>query len=120
MFRGKTPLVVRRDEQCCLICAALAPSFLAMQLAAKQVWKDSTQWKGWLMCAQQLVPDSFPALLGLPADILGEAAKSMPDATKQQLAAFAREGSAGALPSTTLVALEHLTKSSGQENLQGA
>lgn len=91
-----------------------------MQLAAKQVWKDSTQWKGWLMCAQQLVPDSFPALLGLPADILGEAGKSMPDATKQQLAAFAREGSAGALPSTTLAALEHLTKSSGQENLQGA
>lgn len=82
----------------------------AMQLAAKQVWKDGTQWKGWLMCAQQLAPESFPALLNLPADVLGEAVQSMPATVKQQLASFARERTAGALPTTTLAVLEQLVQ----------
>lgn len=60
------------------------------------------------MCAQQLVPDSFPALLSLPADVLAEAAKGMPEAAKQQLVAFARQGSAGTVPGATLAALDQL------------
>ncbi|KAL4443945.1 hypothetical protein ABPG75_011682 [Micractinium tetrahymenae] len=74
------------------------------QLAAKQIWKDATQWKGWLMCMQQTIPDSFSALLSLPADVLGTAAKSLPQASKQQLLAFAEEGGT-ALPNTTLAVL---------------
>lgn len=82
-----------------------------MQLAAKQVWSDGTQWKGWLMCAQQMVPDSFPALLSLPAEVLANAARAMPEATRQQLAAFARQlssGGGGVVPAATLAALEAL------------
>lgn len=80
-----------------------------MQLAAKQVWKDTTQWKGWLMCAQQTAPDSFPALLSLPPDAAAEAARALPDATRQQLLAFAQQGgSGGGVPPATLAALEAL------------
>lgn len=90
----------------------LPPSLLARwpcrpQLAAKQVWKDGTQWKGWLMCAQQMVPDSLPVLLSLPAEVLGAAAKAMPEGTKQQLLEYARQGANG-VPATTLAALEQL------------
>ena len=77
------------------------------QLAAKQVWKDTTQWKGWLMCAQQTVPESFPALLGLPADVLSAAARAMPETTRQSLVIFAKSGSV-AVPATTLAVLEQM------------
>ena len=59
------------------------------------------------MCAQQTVPDSFPALVSLPADVLGDAAKAMPKHTKQQLLEFAKQGSI-AVPSATIAALEEL------------
>lgn len=74
------------------------------QLAAKQIWKDTQQWKGWLLCAQQTVPDSFPALLSLPSEVLTTAAKALPLNTKQQLLEFAEKGSM-AVPSTTLMLL---------------
>ena len=33
-------------------------------LVTRAVWADSAnQWKGWVMCVQQLVPDSLPVLL---------------------------------------------------------
>jgi hypothetical protein len=32
-------------------------------LVNKAVWADPSQWKGWVMCVQQLVPDCFPILL---------------------------------------------------------
>ena len=63
------------------------------------------------MCVQQLAPESFPVLLSLPADVLGEAAKSMPDTVKQQLISFARERTAGVVPATTLAVLEQLDTS---------
>ena len=78
-------------------------------MTGKQIWKDATQWKGWLMCAQQTVPDSFPALLSLPADVLGAAAKAMPAATRQQLLEFARSGSM-AVPSATVAVLEQVVQ----------
>ena len=59
------------------------------QLIAKQIWKDSTQWKGWIMCAQQTVPESFPLLLSLPPDILGAAAQTMPAKVQFQLKEYA-------------------------------
>lgn len=59
------------------------------------------------MCAQQTVPESFPALLGLPADVLAEAAKAMPETTRLALVKFAKAGSA-AVPATTLAVLEQL------------
>lgn len=75
-----------------------------MQLADKQIWKDATQWKGWLMCTQQTIPDSFPALLSLPADVLGTAAKALPQAAKEQLLAYA-EGSGTTVQGTALATL---------------
>ena len=84
-----------------------------MQLAAKQVWKDTTQWKGWLMCAQQTAPDSFPALVSLPADAAAEAARALPDGMRQQLLAFAHQGgSGGGVPPATLAALQALVQPS--------
>jgi hypothetical protein len=59
------------------------------------------------MCAQQTVPDSFQALVSLPADVLDTAIKALPDSIKQQLLVYAREGS-NAIPSTTLEVLEQL------------
>jgi symplekin len=76
-----------------------------LQLATKQIWNDTTQWKGWLMCAQQTVPDSFPALVSLPADVLGTVAKAMPETTKQQMLQFVRQGSV-TVPSAITAVLE--------------
>lgn len=59
------------------------------------------------MCAQQTAPDSFPALLALPADVLTEAARAMPEAARQQLFAHARQAG-GAVPAATLAAVEAL------------
>jgi symplekin len=36
---------------------------LLATLAQKQLWKNPQQWKGWLLCAEQTAPDSFPILL---------------------------------------------------------
>lgn len=59
------------------------------------------------MCAQQTVPESFPALLGLPADVLSAAARAMPEATRQSLVIFAKSGSV-AVPATTQAVLEQM------------
>ena len=32
-------------------------------LVNKAVWTNSSQWKGWVRCVQDLVPDSLPVLL---------------------------------------------------------
>lgn len=29
----------------------------------KAVWADVQQWRGWVMCVQQTLPDSLPVLL---------------------------------------------------------
>ncbi len=47
----------------------------------------------------------------------------MPGAAKQQLASFAMEGKAGAVPSTTLAVLEQLVKpakDAASDSVQGA
>jgi symplekin len=58
------------------------------QLVAKRVWEDATQWKGWVMCAQQTAPDSFAAWLQLPPGVLGPALAAAPEALRRELAAF--------------------------------
>eukprot|EP00887_Chlorella_sp_A99_P000002 scaffold16.g2.t1 len=72
------------------------------QLASKRVWEDGAQWKGWVMCAQQTAPDSFPALLQLPASVLGQALQQLSTQTRQQLAEYtASPACAIALPQAT-------------------
>lgn len=101
MKRG-VPMQIRWIAPELLICCTF--SIPCPQLAAKQIWKDATQWKGWMMCAQQTTPDSFPALLSLPSDVLGTAAKALPQSTKEQLLAFA-EGGSIAVPTMALAVL---------------
>lgn len=99
-------------------CSVLLPALLTssrprlclMQLASKQIWKDNTQWKGWIMCAQQTVPDSFLALVSLPAEVLATAAKALPDGIMRQMLVYAKEGT-NAVPGTTLEVLEQLQPS---------
>ena len=78
-----------------------------MQLATKQVWRDTTQWKGWVMCAQQTVPESFAALLALPPDVLSTTVKDMPGTIQQQLLQFAT-GNSVIVPTATLAAIRQL------------
>ena len=59
------------------------------QLAAKQVWNDPTQWRGWVMAAQQTAPESFPIWLQLPTSVLEQALASIPAELKAQLATYA-------------------------------
>lgn len=32
-------------------------------LVGQAVWADTHQWQGWIVCVQQLLPDSLPLLL---------------------------------------------------------
>lgn len=59
------------------------------QLAARQVWGDATQWRGWVMCAQQAAPESFPVLLQLPAAALAQALQAAAPPLRAELAAYA-------------------------------
>jgi len=59
------------------------------QLVAKQIWNDATQWRGWVMAAQQTAPESFPALLQLPSQVLAQALGGLPAATRGELASYA-------------------------------
>jgi hypothetical protein len=34
------------------------------------VWLDKTQWAGWIICADRAAPQSYDALLSLPASVL--------------------------------------------------
>ncbi|KAH7617684.1 putative Symplekin [Nannochloris sp. 'desiccata'] len=60
------------------------------QLAAKQVWNDTTQWQGWVIAAQQTVPESFPTWLQLPSAVLEKALSNAPAEMKANLAAYAK------------------------------
>lgn len=42
------------------------------QLASGQIWTNGTQWKGWIMAAQQTSPESFPIVLRLPPNVLDQ------------------------------------------------
>lgn len=77
-----------------------------------QVWSQGQQWKGWVMCAKQLVPDSFPALLQLPTQQVGMALSEMSNGVKLQLSQYAKAPSCPvAVPRTTLVMLQELESS---------
>ena len=59
------------------------------------------------MCAKQLVPDSFPALLQLPTQQVGAAMAEMSSGVKLQLSQYAKADSCPvAVPRTTLVLLQ--------------
>lgn len=64
------------------------------------------------MCAKQLVPDSFPALLQLPTQQVGAALSDMSNGVKLQLSQYAKAPSCPvAVPRTTLVLLQELETS---------
>ena len=74
-----------------------------------QVWTQGQQWKGWIMCSKQLVPDSFPALLQLPTQQFGTALAEMSSGVKLQLSQYAKAPSCPvAVPRTTLVLLQEV------------
>ena len=96
----------RPTSDCSLVCERVSPFPLRTQLVNKQVWQSETQWKGWLICAQQTAPDSFPALLHLPTTVLARALPALPAALRQQLAAHAQSASGVPQSSLTLLAAE--------------
>lgn len=81
-------------------------------LAQLQVWTQGQQWKGWIMCSKQLVPDSFQALLQLPTQQFGVALAEMSNGVKLQLSQYAKAPSCPvAVPRTTLVLLQEVESS---------
>jgi symplekin len=68
------------------------------QLAAKAIWTDATQWRGWVLCAAQTAPESFPALLALPAAELARAFAAAPPELRARLAAYAASPACAAQP----------------------
>lgn len=80
------------------VCRTLA------QLVQRRVWEDATQWKGWVMAAQQAAPESFPAWLLLPTRELERTLAGLPQPFKQQLAAHA--AGAQGVPRPTLDLLQ--------------
>ena len=88
-------------------------------LAQLQVWTQGQQWKGWIMCAKQLVPDSFQALLQLPTQQFGAALAEMSNGVKLQLSQYAKAPSCPvAVPRTTLVLLQEVESSVAAANAQ--
>lgn len=58
-------------------------------LVSKQIWTSNSQWKGWILAAQQTAPDSFPVIVRLPNNILPQAIAGLQNDTKASLAEFA-------------------------------
>jgi hypothetical protein len=52
------------------------------QLITNQIWTNSTQWKGWIMAAQQTAPESFPVVLRLPPNALDQALSGLQKETR--------------------------------------
>ena len=71
------------------------------QLAAKQIWTNATQWKGWLMAVQYTAPESFQLVLRLPVDVLAKALEFFNDNFRSKLAVYASSGEVN-VPGTTL------------------
>lgn len=76
-------------------CLAAAPKLREFvigvlgQLAAKGVWNDKTQWRGWVMAAQQTMPESYPTWLQLPTSVLEQALASLPPDARTRLVNYA-------------------------------
>jgi len=71
------------------------------QLAAKQIWTNATQWKGWLMAVQYTAPESFQIVLRLPVDVLTKALDFFDDIFRSKLAIYASSGEVD-VPDATL------------------
>lgn len=52
------------------------------QLIGTQIWTNGTQWKGWIMAAQQTAPESFPVILRLPPSVLDQALAGLQKETR--------------------------------------
>eukprot|EP00899_Mesostigma_viride_P017504 jgi/Mesvir1/25755/Mv01934-RA.1 len=59
------------------------------RMVSKQVWKQPKQWEGFLKCAKQTAPHSFPVLLQLPPTQLEDCVAHEPD-VKAPLAEYIR------------------------------
>jgi symplekin len=71
------------------------------QLAAKQIWTNATQWKGWLMAVQYTAPESFQIVLRLPVDVLAKALEFFNDNFRSKLVVYASSGEVN-VPDATL------------------
>ena len=91
LTRGHLPPLFMRTVIQSLAAAPRLRSYVVGvlgQLAGKQVWNDATQWRGWVMAAQQTAPESFPTWLQLPPTVLESALKVVPAGFKGQLKAY--------------------------------
>ena len=52
------------------------------QLVTAQIWTNGTQWKGWIMAAQQTAPESFSVILRLPPSVLDQALAGLQKETR--------------------------------------
>lgn len=52
------------------------------QLVTAQIWTNGTQWKGWIMAAQQTAPESFSVMLRLPPSVLDQALAGLQKETR--------------------------------------
>ncbi|CAL8471131.1 g10673 [Coccomyxa elongata] len=75
-------------------------------LVGQAVWADIHQWQGWIVCVQQLLPDSLPVLLQLPLRNLGLALDKMPPKVAVQAAEFVASGRGGPLPRQTVALIQ--------------
>jgi len=55
------------------------------QLASGQIWTNATQWRGWIMAAQQTSPESFPIILRLPPSILDQVLSTLQESIRDSL-----------------------------------
>ena len=60
-------------------------------LALLQIWTQREAFRGWIIAAKQLVPDSFPALLQLPAEHLRQALQQLHKDTIAELSRFVKD-----------------------------
>jgi len=58
------------------------------QLVTKQIWLQDTQWRGWILCAEQAAPESYVAWLQLPGDVLSGALQSTRKGFREKLAEY--------------------------------
>ena len=91
LSRGQLPpLFMRTVIQTLAAAPKLRPFVVGVlgQLAAKQIWNDATQWRGWVMAAQQTMPDSCSTVLQLPATVMEVAVNGMSVDAKRALVGF--------------------------------
>eukprot|EP00252_Welwitschia_mirabilis_P011518 TRINITY_DN25785_c0_g1_i1.p1 TRINITY_DN25785_c0_g1~~TRINITY_DN25785_c0_g1_i1.p1 ORF type:complete len:912 (+),score=186.33 TRINITY_DN25785_c0_g1_i1:161-2737(+) len=92
----KTPLPLLFMRTVIQACGCFPPlvsfvkEILVRLVVSKQIWKYPKLWVGFLKCATQTMPDSFNALIQLPAEHLESALTKYPTLRKP-LAAYASQ-----------------------------